>query len=104
ATPGCCAKAHGEHQYRAQSRGGAGVPGASLREDDVVEHCFPTTTHRWLLFFTNQGRVYRAKGYELPEAPRDAKGQHVANLMAFQPDEHIAPVLAIASYEDAQWP
>src|SRR5699024_4364760 len=88
--------------YRAQKRGGKGVRGASLREDDVVEHFFTTTTHRWLLFFTNQGRVYRAKGYELPEAPRDAKGQHVANLMAFQPDENIASVLAIDSYEDAQ--
>ena len=91
-----------EDQYRAQKRGGKGVRGASLREDDVVEHFFTTTTHRWLLFFTNQGRVYRAKGYELPEAPRDAKGQHVANLMAFQPDENIASVLAIDSYEDAQ--
>ena len=92
-----------EDQYRAQKRGGKGVRGASLREDDVVEHFFTTTTHRWLLFFTNQGRVYRAKGYELPEAPRDAKGQHVANLMAFQPDEHIASVLAIDSYEDAEY-
>ncbi|WP_422116074.1 DNA gyrase subunit A [Brachybacterium sp. UNK5269] len=92
-----------EDQYRAQKRGGKGVRGASLREDDVVEHFFTTTTHRWLLFFTNQGRVYRAKGYELPEAPRDAKGQHVANLMAFQPDERIASVLAIDSYEDAQY-
>ena len=92
-----------EDQYRAQKRGGKGVRGASLREDDVVEHFFTTTTHRWLLFFTNQGRVYRAKGYELPEAPRDAKGQHVANLMAFQPDENIASVLAIDSYEDAQY-
>ncbi|MDN5686555.1 MAG: DNA gyrase subunit A [Brachybacterium sp.] len=90
-------------QYRAQKRGGKGVRGASLRADDVVEHFFTTTTHRWLLFFTNQGRVYRAKGYELPEAPRDAKGQHVANLMAFQPDENIASVLAIDSYEDAQY-
>ena len=92
-----------EDQYRAQKRGGKGVRGATLREDDVVEHFFTTTTHRWLLFFTNQGRVYRAKGYELPEAPRDAKGQHVANLMAFQPDENIASVLAIDSYEDAQY-
>src|SRR5699024_11672666 len=76
---------------------------AVLRGDDVVEHFFTTTPHRWLLFFTSQSRVCRAKGYELPEAPRDAKGQHVANLMAFQPDEHIASVLAIASYEDAQY-
>lgn len=90
-------------QYRAQKRGGKGVRGASLRTDDVVEHFFTTTTHQWILFFTNQGRVYRAKGYELPEAPRDAKGQHVANLMAFQPDENIASVLAIDGYEDAEY-
>ncbi|MGY5766106.1 DNA gyrase subunit A [Brachybacterium sp. DNPG3] len=90
-------------QYRAQKRGGKGVRGAALRADDIVEHFFTTTTHQWLLFFTNQGRVYRAKGYELPEAARDAKGQHVANLMAFQPDEHIASVLAISTYEDAEY-
>ncbi len=92
-----------EDQYRAQKRGGKGVRGAALREDDVVEHFFTTSTHRWLLFFTNQGRVYRTKGYELPEAPRDAKGQHVANLMAFQPEERIASVLVLDSYEDAQY-
>jgi DNA gyrase subunit A len=90
-------------QYRAQKRGGKGVRGASLRADDVVEHFFTTTTHQWLLFFTTAGRVYRAKGYEIPEAPRDAKGQHVANLLAFQPDERIASVLAISSYEDAEY-
>ncbi|PZP16153.1 MAG: DNA gyrase subunit A [Brachybacterium faecium] len=90
-------------QYRAQKRGGKGVRGASLRADDVVEHFFTTTTHRWLLFFTNQGRVYRSKGYEIPEAPRDAKGQHVANLMAFQPDERIASVLSLDTYEDAEF-
>ncbi|MCL6424025.1 DNA gyrase subunit A [Brachybacterium sp. JHP9] len=90
-------------QYRAQKRGGKGVRGASLRTDDVVEHFFTTTTHQWLLFFTTQGRVYRAKGYEIPEAPRDAKGQHVANLLAFQPEERIASVLAISSYEDAEY-
>lgn len=90
-------------QYRAQKRGGKGVRGASLRADDIVEHFFTTTTHRWLLFFTNQGRVYRSKGYEIPEAPRDAKGQHVANLMAFQPDERIASVLSLDTYEDAEF-
>jgi len=84
--------------YRSQHRGGKGVKGASLRADDIVEHFFITTTHRWLLFFTNLGRVYRAKSYELPEAGRDAKGQHVANLMAFQPDEQIAQVLALQDY------
>jgi DNA gyrase subunit A len=84
--------------YRAQRRGGKGVRGAQLRSDDVVEHFFVTTTHHWLLFFTNLGRVYRAKGYELPEGGRDAKGQHVANLMAFQPGEQIAQVLDIPDY------
>jgi DNA gyrase subunit A len=84
--------------YRSQHRGGKGVKGASLRGDDIVEHFFITTTHHWLLFFTNLGRVYRAKAYELPEAGRDSKGQHVANLLAFQPGEKIAQVLALRDY------
>ncbi|WP_432573088.1 DNA gyrase subunit A [Kineococcus sp. SYSU DK005] len=87
--------------YRAQRRGGRGVRGASLREDDVVEHFFTTTTHHWLLFFTNLGRVYRAKGYELPEGGRDGRGQHVANLLAFQPGERIVAVLDVEDYEQA---
>ncbi|GAB2984878.1 DNA gyrase subunit A [Actinotalea caeni] len=89
--------------YRAQRRGGKGVRGAQLRGDDVVDHFLTTTTHHWLLFFTNLGRVYRAKGYELPEGGRDAKGQHVANLLAFQPDERIAQVLAIRDYGQAEY-
>ena len=89
--------------YRSQRRGGKGVKGAQLRGEDVVEHFFTTTTHHWLLFFTNLGRVYRAKAYELPEASRDAKGQHVANLMAFQPGEEIAQVLAIKDYESSPY-
>ena len=89
--------------YRSQRRGGKGVRGTQLREDDIVEHFFVTTTHQWLLFFTNMGRVYRAKGYELPEGGRDSKGQHVANLLAFQPDERIAQVLALRSYDDADY-
>ena len=84
--------------YRSQRRGGRGVKGANLRQDDVVEHLFVTTTHHWILFFTNLGRVYRAKAYQLPETGRDARGQHVANLLAFQPDETIAQVLAIPDY------
>ena len=84
--------------YRAQRRGGKGVRGAQLRTDDIVEHFFVTTTHHWILFFTNKGRVYRAKAYELPDTGRDARGQHVANLLAFQPDEHIAEVLALRDY------
>ncbi|MDR0432345.1 MAG: DNA gyrase subunit A [Bifidobacteriaceae bacterium] len=89
--------------YRSQRRGGKGIKGAQLREDDVVEHFFTTSTHHWLLFFTNYGRVYRAKGYELPEGGRDAKGQHVANMLAFQPGERIAQVLAIRDYAQAQY-
>src|SRR6204780_166826 len=84
--------------YRAQRRGGKGVRGAQLRTDDIVQHFFVTSTHHWILFFTNKGRVYRTKGYELPDAARDAKGQHVANLLAFQPDERIAEVLALRDY------
>ena len=98
-TSGGYAKRTKSELYRAQRRGGKGVKGAALRTDDVVEHMFVTTTHHWLLFFTNKGRVYRAKGYQLPETGRDARGQHVANLLAFQPDETIAQVLAIENYE-----
>ncbi|TDK24613.1 DNA gyrase subunit A [Arthrobacter crusticola] len=89
--------------YRQQARGGKGIKGAQLRGDDVVEHFFVTTTHHWLLFFTNLGRVYRAKAYELVEAARDAKGQHVANLLAFQPDETIAQVLDLRDYQQAPY-
>jgi DNA gyrase subunit A len=89
--------------YRAQRRGGKGVRGAQLRTDDIVDHFFVTTTHHWILFFTNKGRVYRAKAYELPDAQRDARGQHVANLLAFQPDEHIAEVLALRDYTVAPY-
>ncbi|GAB3136425.1 DNA gyrase subunit A [Marisediminicola antarctica] len=89
--------------YRTQHRGGKGVRGAQLRADDVVEHLFVTTTHHWLLFFTNKGRVYRAKAYEVQEAGRDAKGQHVANLLALQPDEEIAQILDIRDYAVAEY-
>jgi DNA gyrase subunit A len=84
--------------YRSQRRGGKGVKGASLKQDDLVEHFFVASTHDWLLFFTNKGRVYRAKVHELPDAGRDARGQHVANLLAFKPDETIAQVIAISNY------
>jgi DNA gyrase subunit A len=89
--------------YRAQRRGGRGVQGAALRTDDIVSHFFVSSTHDWILFFTNKGRVYRAKAYELPEANRNAKGQHVANLLAFQPDEQIANVIALKNYEVAPY-
>jgi DNA gyrase subunit A len=84
--------------YRSQRRGGKGVSGATLRQDDIVSHFFVSSTHDWILFFTNKGRVYRAKAYELPEASRIARGQHVANLLAFQPDEQIAQVIQIQDY------
>ncbi len=85
--------------YRVQKRGGKGVRGASLRTDDMVAHLFATSNHRWILFFTNKGRVYRAKVWQLPEAGRDAKGSHVAGLLSFLPDEEIAEVLAITDYD-----
>ncbi|HWK77690.1 MULTISPECIES: DNA gyrase subunit A [unclassified Microbacterium] len=89
--------------YRSQHRGGKGVKGAQLRADDIVEHFFVTTTHHWLLVFTDKGRVYRTKTYEVPEAGRDAKGTHVANLLALQPDEGIAQILDLANYEVADY-
>jgi DNA gyrase subunit A len=89
--------------YRSQRRGGKGIQGAQLKQDDIVEHFFVTSTHHWILFFTNKGRVYRAKAYELPEANRAARGQHVANLLAFQPDEQIAQVIALRDYEVAPY-
>ncbi|MGH3692320.1 MAG: DNA gyrase C-terminal beta-propeller domain-containing protein, partial [Microbacterium sp.] len=89
--------------YRSQHRGGKGVKGAQLRANDIVEHFFVTTTHHWLLFFTDKGRVYRAKTYEVPESGRDAKGMHVANLLALQPDESIAQVLDIRDYQVADY-
>jgi DNA gyrase subunit A len=99
-TAGGYAKRTRTDLYREQRRGGKGVRGAALRQDDVIEHLFVTTTHQWIAFFTNKGRVYRAKAYQLPEAGRDARGQHVANLLAFQGDETIAQVLAIPDYKD----
>ncbi|SEP12657.1 DNA gyrase subunit A [Trujillonella endophytica] len=89
--------------YRSQRRGGKGVMGAQLKQDDIVDHFFVGSTHDWILFFTNKGRVYRAKAYELPEANRTARGQHVANILAFQPDEKIAQVMQIKDYSVAPY-
>ena len=89
--------------YRQQKRGGRGVKGAALKTDDVVSHFFVTTTHNWILFFTNKGRVYRAKAYQLPEAGRDARGQHVANVLAFSGEEHVTQVLCLRDYEAASY-
>ncbi len=90
-------------EYRAQHRGGKGIKGTNLREDDIVEHFFLTSTHNWLLFFTNQGRVYRIKAYEIPEGSRDAKGSHVANLLQLNPDETIQQILSIKNYEASKY-
>jgi DNA gyrase subunit A len=102
-TRGGYAKRTKTDMYRAQRRGGKGVRGAQLKQDDIVDQFFVTSTHNWILFFTNKGRVYRAKAYELPDVARDARGQHVANLLAFQPDEHIAQVLDLRNYEVAPY-
>ncbi len=102
-TRGGYAKRTKSDLYRSQRRGGRGVQGASLREDDIVERFFVTTTHHWLLFFTDQGRVYRAKAHELPEANRNGRGQHVANILAFQPGERIAQVIALRNYADSPY-
>lgn len=102
-THGGYAKRTRADQYRVQKRGGKGVRGASLRADDAVEHLFTTSNHQWILFFTNMGRVYRAKVWQLPEASRDAKGGHVAGLLSFLPDERIAQVLTLRTYEDADY-
>lgn len=90
-------------EYRAQHRGGKGIKGATLRGDDVVETFGIASTHDWHLFFTNMGRVYRIKGYEIPEGARDAKGQHIANLLAFQPEEKIASAISLHNYEQADY-
>jgi DNA gyrase subunit A len=102
-TRGGYAKRTNTDLYRVQKRGGKGVRGATLRADDEVEHLFATTNHHWMLFFTNKGRVYRAKVWQLPEAGRDAKGGHVAGLLSFLPDEEIAQVLAIRDYSAAPY-
>ncbi len=86
--------------YRSQHRGGRGIKGATLREDDIVEHFFVTSSHSYLLFFTNLGKVYRIKCYELPEGGRNSKGQHIANVLAFEPNETIAQVLSVDSFDD----
>ena len=102
-TRGGYAKRTNSDLYRRQKRGGKGVRGATLRTDDEVEHLFVTTNHRWILFFTDKGRVYRAKVWQLPEAGRDAKGGPVAGLLSFLPDEEIAQVLAIRDYSAAPY-
>ena len=102
-TRGGYAKRTNTDLYRVQKRGGKGVRGATLRTDDEVGQLFVTTNHHWILFFTNQGRVYRAKVWQLPEAGRDARGGHVAGLLSFLPGEEIAQVLSIRDYSAAPY-
>ena len=89
--------------YRSQKRGGRGVKGAALKHDDVITNFFVTTTHHWILFFTDRGRVFRVKAYELTDTGRDARGQHVANLLSLAPDEHVVEVLDLRDYEQAKY-
>lgn len=89
--------------YRSQKRGGRGVKGAALKQDDVVTNFFVTTTHHWILFFTDRGRVFRVKAYELTDTGRDARGQHVANLLSLAPEEHVVEVLDLRDYEQAKY-
>ena len=89
--------------YRSQKRGGRGVKGAALKQDDVVTNFFVTTTHHWILFFTNRGRVFRVKAYELTDTGRDARGQHVANLLSLAPEEHVVEVQDLQDYSQAKY-
>jgi DNA gyrase subunit A len=93
------------NDYRAQGRGGRGVRGANLKEDDIVQFLFLTNTHHWVLFFTNKGRVYRVKVHEVPEASRNSRGTYVANVpgASFQPDERIAVVLDLDDYDSGRF-
>jgi DNA gyrase subunit A len=89
--------------YRAQRRGGKGLRGVKLKEEDHIEHLFVTSTHHYLLFFTNQGRVYRQKVHELPQGGRDARGRHIANVLALQPGEEVRAVFATRDYGEGRY-
>src|SRR5213078_1707389 len=84
--------------YRAQGRGGRGIKGTESREGDFVEHLFVANTHDYLLFFTNQGRVYERRVYDVPEMSRTSQGRAIANLLEFQAGEKIANVLAVKDF------
>ncbi len=89
--------------YRSQRRGGKGLRGARLKEEDRVDHLFIASTHDFLLFFTNQGRVYRQKVHEIPSAARDARGRHIANVLALLPDEEIRQVFNTRDYSEGKY-
>jgi DNA gyrase subunit A len=89
--------------FRKQGRGGVGVAGMELKEGDYIEHLFITTTHHYMLFFTNRGKVYRLKVHQLPRMGRTAKGRHIANLLPLAQDEHIATVIATKEFKEAEY-
>ena len=89
--------------FRSQNRGGKGIKGMQTLEDDFIEELFMTTTHHYIMFFTNFGRVYRLKAYEIPEAGRTARGTAIINLLQLQPDEKITAVIPIKEYEKGNY-
>ncbi|MGE5594010.1 MAG: DNA gyrase subunit A [Betaproteobacteria bacterium] len=89
--------------YRSQRRGGRGVTGMSTKEEDFVEHLFVTTTHEYILFFTNKGKVHSVKAYEVPEASRQARGTAVVNLISLSPGESIRAVIPIRDFADDKY-
>ena len=88
--------------YKSQNRGGKGVIGVTTREEDTIVDIFATSTHSYLLFFTNRGRIYKLKGYQIPEASRTAKGTAIVNLLELEPNEKVTTVLPIESFETTQ--
>jgi len=92
-----------ESTYSAQKRGGKGIQAATTKEDDIVENIFVTSTHDHILFFSNFGRVYTLKGYEIPEAGRTAKGTNVINLLLLRPEEKIQAVITLSEFEKSQY-
>ena len=89
--------------FKSQSRGGKGIKGMQMLEDDFIRELFITTTHHYIMFFTNKGRVYRLKAYEIPEAGRTARGTAVINLLQLMPDEKITATIPIYEYEDGKY-
>lgn len=89
--------------FRAQNRGGKGIKGMETINDDYIEDLFMTTSHHYLMFFTNTGRVYRMKAYEIPEAGRTARGTAIINLLQLQPGEKITAVIPIKEYADGNY-
>ncbi len=89
--------------YKSQRRGGRGISGMTTREEDFVEHLFTTTTHHNLLFFTTKGIVYKLKGYQIPEASRQAKGMAIVNLLPIETDEKVTAMIAIKDFEDGKY-